>query len=163
MPILSNKNPVGSIIAKGSENVPSGYLLCDGSALSRTVYANLFNIIGTTWGEGDGSTTFNLPSMQGWFQRGFDAGTGRDPDAASRGPTFPGGNSGNAVATYQGDQYRAHQHYMTLACWWGNRNGSHGGWSSNDGYQGYYGHGVSAYGGNETRPNNAYVKFCIKY
>ena len=45
--------------------IPNGWLLCDGSAVSRTTYADLFDVIGTTYGPGDGSTTFNLPDFQG--------------------------------------------------------------------------------------------------
>jgi microcystin-dependent protein len=50
--------------------IPSGYLLMDGSAVSRTVYAALFSVIGVTWGAGDGSTTFNLPNAQNAFSMG---------------------------------------------------------------------------------------------
>jgi len=52
--------------------IPAGYLLCDGAAVSRTTYAALFAAIGTLWGVGDGSTTFNLPNMNGRFTVGFD-------------------------------------------------------------------------------------------
>jgi microcystin-dependent protein len=55
--------PVGAIRDRAAATLPNGYLLCDGSAVSRTTYADLFAIIGTTWGAGDGSTTFNLPSL----------------------------------------------------------------------------------------------------
>ena len=54
--------------------VPSGYLLCDGSPVSRTTYSGLFAVISTTYGVGDGSTTFNLPDFQGQFLRGFESG-----------------------------------------------------------------------------------------
>lgn len=53
---------VGSIKAFGGSVAPFGWLICDGSAISRTLYAELFAIIGTTYGAGDGSTTFNLPN-----------------------------------------------------------------------------------------------------
>jgi len=58
--------PTGVIMdwAGGSMNVPTGWLLCDGSAVSRTTYAALFAVIGTTYGSGDGSTTFNLPDSR---------------------------------------------------------------------------------------------------
>jgi microcystin-dependent protein len=59
--------------------------VCDGSAVSRTTYANLFSVIGTTWGVGDGSTTFNIPDLRGVKLRGKDGGKGLDPDRASRG------------------------------------------------------------------------------
>lgn len=54
--------PIGAIIPFGGDTAPTGYLLCDGSAVSRTTYADLFAVIGTKFGPGDGSTTFNLPS-----------------------------------------------------------------------------------------------------
>ncbi|MDT8413219.1 MAG: tail fiber protein [Vicingaceae bacterium] len=53
--------------------IPSGYLECDGAAVSRTTYAALFAVIGTTWGVGNGFTTFNLPNLSGKFVVGFDA------------------------------------------------------------------------------------------
>ena len=56
-------NPTGTIIAFGAASAPTGYLACDGSAVSRSTYSALFGIVGTTWGVGDGSTTFNLPSL----------------------------------------------------------------------------------------------------
>ena len=71
-------NPAGSIIAMASSNVPTGYLECDGSVVSRTTYANLFTAIGTTYGPGDGSTTFRLPDLRGEFLRGWDHGKGTD-------------------------------------------------------------------------------------
>ena len=57
-------NP-GVIEAYASNTAPSGYLLCNGQAVSRTTYANLFKVIGTTYGAGDGSTTFNVPNLNG--------------------------------------------------------------------------------------------------
>ena len=53
--------PVGSIIPYAGTTIPDGYLLCDGSAISRTTYSALFASIGTTYGEGDGNSTFNIP------------------------------------------------------------------------------------------------------
>ena len=66
----SDGNPVGTIIMYAANTMPEGYLLCDGSAVSRTNYAELFKVIGTTWGAGDGSTTFNLPNAVGRFPEG---------------------------------------------------------------------------------------------
>ena len=56
-------NPTGTIIVWSTSTPPAGYLVCDGSAISRTTYAALFNVIGTTWGAGDGNTTFNVPNF----------------------------------------------------------------------------------------------------
>lgn len=62
--------PVGTVIAFAANFAPSGYLLCDGSAVSRTSYARLFSVIGTIYGSGDGSTTFNLPNLTNKFIQG---------------------------------------------------------------------------------------------
>lgn len=62
--------PSGSLQAFAGASAPNGWLLCDGSAVSRTVYAALFANISTLWGVGDGSTTFNLPDLRGAFVRG---------------------------------------------------------------------------------------------
>lgn len=64
-------NPVGTILAfAGNGAIPDGYLLCDGAAVSRTDYADLFAVIGATYGSGDGSTTFNLPNLTDKFLQG---------------------------------------------------------------------------------------------
>ena len=62
--------PVGTIIMSANTTVPQGYLLCDGSAVGRGTYPELFEAIGTTYGEGDGNTTFNLPNLIGKFVEG---------------------------------------------------------------------------------------------
>lgn len=69
--------PTGAITAWSTATAPSGYLLCDGSAVSRTTYATLFGVIGTVYGPGDGSTTFNVPDLRQRFILGKAAsGTG---------------------------------------------------------------------------------------
>lgn len=77
-------------------SVPSGFLLANGAAVSRATYAGLFGIIGTTYGAGDGATTFNLPDTRGVGLRGFDNGRGLDP--------------GRALGSYQGDAFAWHGH-----------------------------------------------------
>lgn len=62
--------PVGSVIAFAGNSSPAGWLLCDGSAVSRETYADLFTVIGTTYGSGNGSTTFNLPDLADKFIQG---------------------------------------------------------------------------------------------
>ena len=62
--------PTGMIGFFALKSVPPGWLICNGSAVSRTTYAKLFSIWGTTWGEGDGATTFNLPNLDGRFLEG---------------------------------------------------------------------------------------------
>lgn len=65
---------VGSIIAYAGTTIPSGYLLCDGSAISRTTYSALFSAIGTTYGAGDGNSTFNIPNLTDRFLEGNGTG-----------------------------------------------------------------------------------------
>lgn len=69
---------VGAVLDFAMSTPPSGWLECDGSAVSRATYAALFTAIGTTFGSGDGSTTFNLPDLRGRFRRGYDHGAGVD-------------------------------------------------------------------------------------
>nr|DAT05125.1 MAG TPA: Baseplate wedge protein [Caudoviricetes sp.] len=68
--------PTGTVLAFAGSSAPSGFLLCDGRAVSRTTYTSLFSVIGTTYGSGDGSTTFNLPDMRGRVAVGSDANLG---------------------------------------------------------------------------------------
>jgi microcystin-dependent protein len=67
--------PAGSIMAWGGSTAPANWLICDGSAISRSNYASLFNAIGTQYGTGDGSTTFNLPDLRGRVPVGKNAAT----------------------------------------------------------------------------------------
>lgn len=78
--------PIGTIISSGAawDNPPAGYLFCGGQAVSRVAYAALFAIIGTTFGAGDGSTTFNVPELRGEFLRG--AGTNQHTGQGNGGP-----------------------------------------------------------------------------
>jgi hypothetical protein len=61
---LYTDTPIGSIVPYGGTTAPSGWLLCQGQAISRTTYSDLFSAIGTTFGAGNGSTTFNLPDLR---------------------------------------------------------------------------------------------------
>ena len=63
---------IGDIIAFYGSTAPEGTLVCNGAAISRTTYSELFGVIGTTAGAGDGSTTFNLPDLRGLFLRGLN-------------------------------------------------------------------------------------------
>lgn len=70
--IVNDSVPIGAIQAYGGATAPAGWLMCDGSAVSRNGYSELFSAIGTTYGDGDGSTTFNLPDLQGRVAIGSD-------------------------------------------------------------------------------------------
>lgn len=73
---ISASNMVGQIVMFGGSTAPKGWKICDGSALSRTTYSKLFGVIGTTWGTGNGSTTFNIPDLRGRAPVGAGQGTG---------------------------------------------------------------------------------------
>ena len=161
-------SPPGSVIAYMGTVAPNGWLICDGSLVSRAQYPSLFGIIGTSCGAGDGATTFNLPDMRGIFLRGAN-GTRNDkyfdPDALTlRTNIYYGGNFGNSVGSYQLDMFASHVHttqYPYLG-----QDGDHltaqggqGAWGGSCGFESQ----VNATGGNETRPKNIYVNYIIKY
>jgi microcystin-dependent protein len=159
-PLESTAIPPGTMLDYGGASAPAGYLLCDGSAISRTTYAQLFTAIGTAFGGGDGTTTFNLPDLRGRFTRGRDAGAGRDPDVGSRGASAVGGLTGDNVGSLQDDQFRAHSHIAT-ACAnpGGGLNIARTACNTQVGTELTTG----GAGGNETRPSNVYVNKIIKY
>jgi microcystin-dependent protein len=155
--------PPGMIVAYGGKTAPTGWLVCDGSAVGRTgTYAALFANVGILWGGGDGVATFNIPDLRGYFLRGWDSASGRDPDSASRTNITGGTVLGDVVGSYQQDQFARHTHST---------------WASNDGANlsaGAYNYAGSqgsvtfsgttgATGGTETRPVNAYVTYIIKF
>ena len=69
---ITNRSEVGTIKPWGKATAPAGYLLCDGSAVSRTTYADLFTVISTTYGVGNGSTTFNVPDLRSRSPIGYN-------------------------------------------------------------------------------------------
>lgn len=94
--------PAGVIMAFAGAAAPTGFLTCNGSAVSRTTYATLFAAIGTTWGSGDGSTTFNVPDLRGAFLRG--SGT------SALDPSSP-----RSVGSFQAEAYASHTHSNSLS------------------------------------------------
>jgi len=72
---IVNRSEVGAIKPWTKATAPDGYLLCNGAAVSRTTYADLFAVVATTYGAGDGSTTFNVPQLQGKMPQGYDGNT----------------------------------------------------------------------------------------
>ena len=75
---ITNRSEVGTIKPWGKSSAPAGYVLCDGAAISRTDYVDLFTVVGTTYGAGNGSTTFNVPNLQGKMPQGYDGGSSYD-------------------------------------------------------------------------------------
>ena len=153
------------------------WLICDGSAISRTTYSDLFLVVGTTWGVGDGSSTFNLPDLRGTFLRG--TGTG-----VINGVNKAGGN----VGQFQVDEMTRHtgkwdvasiNNYGNVKIYEGVSTPSVAGTQpaiipgnsgagqtmsyTSGGSHGYSRMTIDIGDGDETRPYNASVQFCIKY
>lgn len=141
----------------GGMVVPPGYLYCDGSEVSRQAYGKLFAAIGTTWGEGDGENTFNIPDLRGIFVR------------------CDGGENNAPMGERQGDATSVKGITMTMQ-----RSRTNSLQSVNDGnnelplningaeaYYAYvYASSTSGYplsGAIETRPINTAMKYCIRY
>ncbi|HLM66621.1 MAG TPA: phage tail protein [Longimicrobium sp.] len=176
--------PVGSIAAYGAAvptpaDLPAGWLLCDGSAVSRDTYATLFAALGIINGEGDGTTTFNLPDYRGRFMRGVSDGTGRDKYATARSAPGPGGASGDTVGSTQGsytaapatafttDVQGAHSHDVPHlpndSSWYQIAGGHYAQWNPNSvtsGPGGAHSHTITG-GDPESRPLNLYVNFLV--
>ncbi|MCU1718679.1 phage tail protein [Pseudomonas sp. 5P_3.1_Bac2] len=145
----------GAICAFARNTPPPGWLKANGAAVSRSSYTYLFNAIGTTFGAGNGSTTFNLPDLRGEFIRGWD--DGRSVDAS------------RAFGTIQGDTFKGHNHASAIYPSMGNFQ-----YFADVGTTGNYGlapgNNVQSNaifnnggGGTETRPRNVALLICIKY
>ncbi|MEO0980016.1 MAG: phage tail protein [Pseudomonadota bacterium] len=154
---------VGAVVPFAMSNPPSGWLECDGSEISRTVYSELFLAIGTVFGAGDGSSTFNLPDLRGEFVRGWDNGKGTD--------------SGRAFGTFQDDAFQNFtgetRLFSSIGVDGGSTSGAFTTGASNLGNRASGENGVSrtliidpsvvARTADETRPRNITLMFCIRF
>ena len=168
--VVGNQMPPGAVQAFAMSTAPTGWLECDGSAISRVTYAALFTNISTLYGIGDGSTTFGLPDYRGQFLRGWDHGRGVDAGrtigsaqadllashahTASSAVTDPGHlHSVNPVVTTPGGNFS----FGTAS------NAAYASINSGASTTGItVATTVNANGGSETRPKNAAVMMCIK-
>jgi hypothetical protein len=177
--ISSQGIPIGTIVTFGGNTTPTGWFLCNGQSVSRTTYAALFNTIGTAYGNGDGSTTFNVPDFRGKFLRGLDGTAGVDPDsgassnAGADGKRYAlnGGNTGNSLGSVQLDGFQGHWHQLMIYP----NDGYYGASNGNDirgqsAIDNTYVRNPISDGTNgtprytsETRPKNVYVNFIVKY
>lgn len=150
----------GTVAFHAKNAAPAGWLKCNGGAVSRTTYAELFAEIGTIFGAGDGSTTFNLPELRGEFVRGWDDGRGVD--------------AGRAFSSTQLQSFQTHSHELDARILIGNasRSAFNAGIAAGSAYSlvgqiadtGASGSTATANGGaNETRPRNIALLACIKY
>ena len=168
---LTLAGPVGMIAAFGMAAAPTGWIICNGTAVSRTVtYDALFAVIGTTWGVGDGSNTFNLPDLEGAFLRGTGS---HATSTMANSSAF----AGPSLGAFENDQSQDHSHNVGT--------GGKGLGTNNIGANANYRQVTVANNdfstwvetfqpkeynsmgtprtGDETRPFNAGVTFCIKY
>ena len=166
IPAATDLTPAGTVIYTARSTAPTGYLKANGAAVSRTTYATLFSAIGTTYGGGDGSTTFNLPDLRGEFVRGLDDGRGVDTSrtlGSSQGDAtalpnnaFTTSNPGNHNHSYRNT---ASDNIAGV----GDNRGyiSSSGTGSSTGAAGSHTHTIGG-GDIETRPRNVALLACIK-
>jgi microcystin-dependent protein len=150
--------PVGSIQMWPTDTPPDNWLLCEGQEINRLDYPTLFSTLGVTYGDGDTTTTFNLPDMRGQFVRGWDNTRGLDPNAGDR--TDRGdGTTGDEVGTIQEDEFDAHVHGLTSI-----GIGSSGSFLASISNQSNDPLTVTTNqtGGDETRPVNIYMAYIIR-
>lgn len=161
-PVITAGNIVGQVCFFGMTTPPTGFLSCNGAAVSRATYASLFAAIGTTYGAGNGSTTFAVPDLRGEFVRGLDDGRGIDPSRAV----------GSAQA--QEVENHGHPYRASYAAQGGAQSSSTGGFmhytntvSTRTSFTGTptntQGQGIGGSGGVETRPRNVALLACIKF
>lgn len=146
--------PAGSVIAFAGSSTPEGYLLCNGAAVSRTTYAELFAAIGTTYGKGDGSKTFNLPNLTDKFIQG-NATVGTVKSAG-----LPDHKHDIGFDHYQGGEYGAKSITKTHASsGYGNA-----AWVAKSSYTSNASTSNSIYGKSDTvQPPAVTMRYCIKY
>ena len=137
--------PPGVVAHFAMNTAPSGWLKANGALVSRTTYAALFAVIGTTFGAGDGSTTFKVPDLRGEFLRCLDDGRGVD---AARG-----------IGTYQTQDVQAHKHQLGTK----SNAGAGGGANYCEGLTASFNAETQMSTGTETRPRNVALLVCIKY
>jgi microcystin-dependent protein len=139
--------PIGTVITFAGAIAPEGYLICDGKPYSRLNYQNLYMVIGTMYGVGDGGSTFNVPDLRGEFIRGWDNGRGVD--------------MGRALGSNQDSQNLAHTHEIPGSYADVGDSGPNFIQSPSSRLSNTY--GTRSSGGNEARPRNVALNYCIKY
>lgn len=167
-----NNDMVGAVVGFAMNSAPEGWLTANGSAVSRTTYARLFSRIGTTYGVGDGINTFNLPDYRAEFLRGLDSGRGID--------------AGRAIGSAQAQQSVNHSHLLPTTSGTGGDGLMTAVFTDDTSAMTYYPSGTNSYNpspsanttlrtytanasaiagafGDETRPRNIAVLYCIKF
>ena len=155
----------GSIVAYTANTVPSGYLECNGAAISRTDFSALFAIISDDFGPGNGSSTFNLPDLRGEFIRGWDHGAGNDPDVLTR-TDRADGETDDRIGTKQASALESHTHAfpsIQFQVETGSGLSDNGGDQRGNINMNTLTLGSTGDGTGETRPRNIYMMYLIKF
>jgi len=182
---VADSIPVGATLGWSSSTAPTNWLICYGQSLSVNTYSSLYAVIGAAYGKTEDAqgnvTHFNLPPA-GLFDRTFYPNSSNDPDRASRTAAASGGNTGDAVGSYQPDAIKAHNHGLKLQ----RTDTDGGGFVPDDGYASSFrqnktggdqdandlltdrdpnelSHSTEDTTGSETRPKNINVYKIIKY
>jgi hypothetical protein len=157
-PGTSESAAVGTVIYHSANTPPTDFIKANGAAISRTTYADLFAAIGTTFGTGDGSSTFNVPDLRGEFPRGWDDSRGID--------------NGRAFGSTQVDTFKEHKHlsfvrYQSNYAPFPYGHAASNGWNKEMDVNTAEGSEITPYnspvGDDETRPRNIALLACIKY
>jgi microcystin-dependent protein len=150
--------PAGAVMSFAMNSAPTGWLACNGAAVSRSTYSALFSAVSTTYGTGDGSTTFNVPDLRGYFVRGWGV--------AGQNGTNSDGTASGTFAAKQADALKTHTHPYEKNV--NTLNAAFGATAFNQVWNGFNGNGSNT--GNpstgtstETRPKNIAMLYCIKF
>ena len=155
--------PTGIILPYPAATPPEGFLECDGAAINRAIYPELYGVIGTAYGVGNDSTTFNIPDLRGEFLRGWDNGRGVDDgrvlgsfqggtlqsaDSDNTNPWPVGGLSSSVRRNWDSVPADYHEPAIMMGA------SGHHGWGTHTSQSNYYGW---------SRPRNIAIQFIIKY
>jgi len=167
---VSNEMPIGTVVAWAGNRamLPKGWLVCDGSQISKDNFPKLCSILGNSWGPADAELSvaklFYLPDLRGVFLRGVNEGRNdayADLDAEKRGykvSTKPTNFQSNQVGSFQTDTLKQHSHKFASPI-----NGATVSYSEKTQVHADFGSTqTDSFGGTETRPKNAYVYWIIK-
>ncbi len=152
-----NGGPIGAIIIWPTVSAPTNHLICDGSAVSRNTYADLFTVLSTAYGVGDGATTFNLPNLKGKVPVGYNAS---DTDFDAIGET-----GGEKTHTMTEAELVAHNHRTPAGQEGGGAAFGSQAWSSGSATYGTYGDSEDTGSGTPFNVMQPYItlNFCIRY
>lgn len=147
-----NNSQTGMVAFFARSSAPDGWLKANGAKVSRTTYADLFAAIGTTFGDGNGSSTFEVPDLRGEFARGWSDGRGVDSE--------------RAFGSLQSEGLKSHKHMTAVPAHttnrWGLSSEVSSGWKA-DTSTSLKAPYTSGTDGTETRPRNVALLACIKY